>query len=120
MLIPGHEIIDELEELGRFTPASPFYAGHMGKTYDTAMSFVSRRQHYRELGDEEQYLDPTTEAHESLHAMSSLIRNSLGHSIDKGYDVIYVGDGQFAEIRMGPGIPKGEIAAWVPGGRGRA
>jgi hypothetical protein len=114
MLIPGSEIVDELERMGRFTPASAFYAGHMGKSYDTAMSFVSRRQHYKQLGDDQEYLDPTTEAHESLHAMSSLIRNSRGESIDTGYDVIYVGDGQFAEIRMGPGIPKGEIAAWVP------
>jgi hypothetical protein len=119
-LLPGREILAELEELGRFTQASPFYAGHMGKTYDTAMSFVSRRQHYRELGSEEKYLDPTTEVHESLHAMSSLIRNSLGHSIDKGYDMIYVGDGQFAEVRMGQGIPKGEIAAWIPRGSRRS
>jgi hypothetical protein len=114
VLIPGEEIRAELEEVGRFVPASPFYAGHMGKTYDTAMAFVSRRQHYKELGAEELYLDPSTEVHESLHAMSSLIRNSLGHSIDQGYDAIYVGDGRFAEVRMGPGIPKGEIAAWVP------
>jgi hypothetical protein len=113
-LIPGREIVEELEETGRFTPARAFYAGRMGKAYGTAMSFVSRPRHFVELGDDERYLDPTTEAHESLHAMSSLIRNSRGHSIDTGYDVIYVGDGQFAEIRMGPEIPKGEIAAWVP------
>lgn len=114
VLIPGRELIEELEEQGRFNAASPFYAGRMGKTYDTAMSFVSRRQHYKQLRDDERYLDPTTEVHESLHAMSSLIRSSLGHPIERGYDVIYVGDGRFAEIRMGPGIPKGEIAAWVP------
>src|SRR4051812_39568168 len=29
-LIPGREIIEELTEMGRFTPAAPFYAGRMG------------------------------------------------------------------------------------------
>src|SRR4051812_12104733 len=45
-LIPGREIIRELEDLGRFEPVAGFYAGRMGRTYDAAMAVVSRRAHY--------------------------------------------------------------------------
>ena len=113
-LIPAGEIIRELEDLGRFKPAPAFYAGHMGRTYDAAMAVVSRPQHYMKLGDEDVYLDPTTEAHESLHAMSSLIRTARGWSIGRGYDVIYVGRGEFAAVRVGAGITKGEVGPWLP------
>jgi len=113
-LIPGRQIIRELEDLGRFKPASAFYAGHMGRTYDAAMAVVSRAQHYMKLCNDDIYLDPTTEAHESLHAMSSLIRSARGWSISGGYDVIYVGRGEFAAVRVGAGITKGEVGSWLP------
>lgn len=113
-LISGREMIRELEEVGRFKPASAFYAGHMGRTYDAAMAVVSRAQHYMKISDDDTYLDPTTEAHESLHAMSSLIRNARGWSINRGYDVIYVGRGEFAAVRIGAGITKGEVSSWLP------
>ena len=113
-LIPGREIIRELEDAGRFKPTAAFYAGHMGRTYDAAMAVVSRGQHYMKLGDDDTYLDPTTEAHESLHAMSSLIRGARGWSISQGYDVVYVGRGQFAAVRIGAGITKGDVSPWLP------
>src|SRR5271157_2007718 len=72
----GREIVAELDQMGLFQPTRAFYAGHMGKIYDAAMAVVSRKQQYMKLGDDDRYLDPTTEAHESLHAMSSLIRGA--------------------------------------------
>ena len=113
-LIPGSQIVAELKQAGQFQPAGGFYAGHMGKVYDAAMAVVSRPQHYMKLREDEVYLDPTTEAHESLHAMSSLIRNVRGWSISKGYDVIYVGSGQFAEIRVATNRSKGQLRGWLP------
>jgi hypothetical protein len=108
--------VAELDELGLFQPTRAFYAGHMGKIYDAAMAVVSRKQQYMKLGDDDRYLDPTTEAHESLHAMSSLIRGARGWSISQGYDVIYVGNGEFATVRVGPGITKGQVESWLPRG----
>ncbi len=113
-LTSAREIVAELEGLGLFQPAPAFYAGHMGKTYVAAMAVVSREQQYMKMGNQDKYLDPTTEAHESLHAMSSLIRRARGWSIGQGYDVIYVGNGQFASVRVCPGITKGQVAAWLP------
>ncbi len=113
-LTAGREIVAELDEVGLFQPARAFYAGHMGKIYDDAMAVVSRKQQYMKLGDDDRYLDPTTEAHESLHAMSSLIRGARGWSIGQGYDVIYVGNGEFASVRVGAGITKGQVQSWLP------
>lgn len=113
-LSAARDIVVELDQMGLFRPARAFYAGHMGKVYDAAMAVVGRNEQYQKLGDDEQYLDPTTEAHESLHAMSSLIRRARGWSITQGYDVIYVGDGQFASVRAGAGITKGQVRAWLP------
>jgi hypothetical protein len=113
-LLSGRALISDLERLGEFEPAPPFYAGHMGKTYDDAMAVVPRDHHYVRLRDAEKYLDPTTEVHESLHGMSSLIRNVRGESIASGYDVIYLGDWQFAEIRLNPGITKAKVRGWLP------
>ncbi|MFO0889327.1 MAG: hypothetical protein U0790_09330 [Isosphaeraceae bacterium] len=110
------EVIAELEESGNFRPAKAFYAGHMGRAYDQAMSVVAKDRHYVKLREDETYLDPTTEAHESLHGMSSLIRNARGESISAGYDVIYVGDGSFAEIRLSPGFTKAKLRRWLPRG----
>jgi len=113
-LTAGREIVAELDQMGLFQPTRAFYAGHMGKIYDAAMAVVSRKQQYMKLGDDERYLDPTTEAHESLHAMSSLIRGARGWSISQGYDVIYVGNGEFATVRVGPAITKGQVEPWLP------
>lgn len=113
-LTAGRDIIAELDQMGLYQPTRAFYAGHMGKIYDAAMAVVSRKQQYMTLGDDERYLDPTTEAHESLHAMSSLIRGARGWSISQGYDMIYVGNGQFATVRVGPGITKGHVGTWLP------
>jgi hypothetical protein len=113
-LVPAAKIVAELTRAHAFQPDRGFYAGHMGKVYDAAMAVVSRPQHYMKLGGDEVYLDPTTEAHESLHAMSSLIRNVRGWSISKGYDVIYVGSGYFAEIRVAAGRTKGQLSDWLP------
>jgi hypothetical protein len=113
-LIPARKIIGELQDQGLFKPTPAFYAGHMGKVYDTAMSVVSRSVHYKKLSDDETYLDPTTEVHESLHGVSSLIRKARGWSISQGYDVIYVGNGEFAAVRVSPGITKGQVASWLP------
>jgi hypothetical protein len=66
-LTAGREIVAELDQMGLFQPTRAFYAGHMGKIYTAAMAVVSRKQQYMKLGDEHTYLDPTTEAHESLH-----------------------------------------------------
>lgn len=108
------EILRELERAGRFRAARPFYAGHMGQVYDDALSVVSRDRHDVELREGETYLDPTTEAHESLHGMSSLIRDVRGESIAEGYDIIYVGDGRFAEIRVNPDATKADVRDWLP------
>jgi hypothetical protein len=113
-LTAGRQIVAELGQIGLFEPTRAFYAGHMGKIYDAAMAVVSRNQQYMKLGDDERYLDPTTEAHESLHAMSSLIRRARGWSISQGYDVIYVGNGEFATVRVGPRITKGQVGSWLP------
>ena len=113
-LTTGREIVAELDQMGLFHPTRAFYAGHMGKIYDAAMAMVSRDQQYAKLGDDDRYLDPTTEAHESLHAMSSLIREARGWSISQGYDVIYVGDGKFAAVRVAPGATKGQVGSWLP------
>jgi hypothetical protein len=113
-LTAGREIVAELDQMGLFQPTRAFYAGHMGKIYEAAMAVVSRKQQYMKLGDDERYLDPTTEAHESLHAMSSLIRGARGWSISQGYDIIYVGNGKFANVRVGPGITKGQVEPWLP------
>ena len=85
----------------------------MGKVYDAAIAVASRPQHYIKLGDNEVYLDPTTEAHESLRAMSSLIPNVRGWSVSKSYDVIYVGSGQFAGVSVAASQTKGQLSAWL-------
>jgi hypothetical protein len=113
-LTTGREIVAELDQIGLFQPTRGFYAGHMGKIYDAAMAVVSRNQQYVKLGDDDRYLDPTTEAHESLHAMSSLIRRARGWAISQGYDVIYVGNGEFAAVRVGPGVTKSQVSSWLP------
>lgn len=113
-LTAGREIVAELDQMGLFQPTLAFYAGHMGKIYNAAMAVVSQSQHYMKLCDNDKYLDPTTEAHESLHAMSSLIRAARGWKISQGYDVIYVGNGEFAAVRVGPGVTKGQVSSWLP------
>ena len=113
-LTSARDIVNELDQMGLFHPAQAFYAGHMGRIYDAAMAVVSRDQQYMKLGDGQKYLDPTTEAHESLHGMSSLIRRARGWSINEGYDVVYVGNGKFASVRVCSGITKGQVGAWLP------
>jgi len=108
------EIISRLRRMGRFEPIRGFYDGHMGRIYDDAMSVVSRDRHYVKLREDEKYLDPTTEAHESLHGMSASIRNLLDRSGSDGFNMIYVGRGQFAGVRLGPGIAKRGVRGWVP------
>jgi hypothetical protein len=46
--------------------------------------------------------------------MSSLIRGARGWSISRGYDVIYVGRGEFAAVRIGSGIIKEQVSPWLP------
>ncbi len=115
-LTSTRDIVNELDEMGLFHPTQAFYSGHMGRIYDAAMAVVSRDQQYLQVSDDQKYLDPTTEAHESLHGMSSLIRRARGWSINEGYDVVYVGNGEFASVRVCPGITKGQVSAWLPRG----